>query len=329
MYEVLSDLIDGSYTQKSAAFQSNNSFANIQNLDEFLKNAAEGYNLADLIINELQEKTAGQNSTEDEADDQTVKEVTAQALYDAAVDADLVGIWLKNLEKNAAQLNYLKLANDMMAGGAAPGALPPEMMNELTGGAGMMGMGMGMPPGPGQDSAGEEPPFSYQPLFGRGSDSSETSKTDEKGSGSSDESKSAPSDIDQGSPADYENAINELVNALVEAGIPPEELLDAAQEQASIADSAADSLSESNKSSDNSDQAEKEEDTPENKSKKAAYINYYKKHAQNMRRLAKLASAAKRHIQNGKFRFKVAAPGTIKRKERDELISYVLEVCGR
>lgn len=104
---------------------------------------------------------------------------------------------------------------------------------------------------------------------------------------------------DEDTAADDVDAINELANALVDAGISPDELLEALKERL---------------------EEEKEEaGTPMPKT------SSYKE----LRNLVKIARKIRSHMSSGNFRLKKANPGTAARKHRDEAIAYLQEICNR
>lgn len=95
------------------------------------------------------------------------------------------------------------------------------------------------------------------------------------------------------------DAINELANALVDAGISPEDLLEALKDRL---------------------EEEKEEaGTPMPKT--SSY--------RELKNLVKIARKIRSHMASGNFRLKKANPGTAARKHRDEAIAYLQEICNR
>ncbi|MDZ7346459.1 MAG: hypothetical protein ONA69_06630 [candidate division KSB1 bacterium] len=209
-----------------------------------------------------------------EADDAAAVNLLHKAVEDASVDADLVGQWLGNYLNERAKFANVDANPDAMAA--------------------MMAMANG----------GEPPPSEPVPVDPSVPMPEEAEAPVDQGLGGTEPSGQ------EASQEEYERAVNDLVNALAEAGIPPEELVEAAQAQAESAEGAAEAI-------------------PPEDTKVAAYRPYYWQQARQMRQLAKLARAARRHIRNGKFRFKEAAPGTQARADRDEIISYIREVCRR
>jgi hypothetical protein len=113
----------------------------------------------------------------------------------------------------------------------------------------------------------------------------------------------------EATPSDDE-VVNELVNALIEAGISPDELASAADQQAAENEAAAETI-------------------PDNQAKSAHLKRAYIEQAGALRQWSMYAKMAKQHAVLGKTRLKEASPGTSKRHRRDLIINYIKEICGR
>jgi hypothetical protein len=224
---------------------------------------------------------AGQGDTQYQAEKRAfVQNFTETMLNDARHDADLVGRYLTSYhnEKVAAMKRAEGPSPEelAMAGGPPPGPggpggdIPPDIMQAMAGGG-----GGGMPPEMG--GSPEVPP---------------------------EEAGEIP-----GGPGGEEAAINELANALIEAGINPEELLAAVQDEVSGGGGGG-----------------MPPDSPE---AKQAAANRRRIPAEDRKQIRKLASDVRNLYRKGRVRLKEASPGSRLRQERDEVINYVREVCGR
>ncbi|GIV44671.1 MAG: hypothetical protein KatS3mg035_1794 [Bacteroidia bacterium] len=139
-------------------------------------------------------------------------------------------------------------------------------------------------------------------------DSSST-KTDSSENVAPADAAAAASEDSEATPSDDE-VVNELVNALIEAGISPDELANAADQQAAENEAAAETI-------------------PDNQAKSAHLKRAYIEQAGALRQWSMYAKMAKQHAVLGKTRLKEASPGTSKRHRRDLIINYIKEICGR
>jgi hypothetical protein len=213
-------------------------------------------------------------------------DIIAHFIKTAEEDADLVGSYLSSYQQR-------KYAVDPTAG-APPmdgGALPPEMMGGGgEGGAPPMGGGpppmggapMGPPPG-GDPSGGGAPPMDAGGAGGGG----------------------------------HEEAINELANALLELGIPPEALIQAMQGQGGAGGGAPPMGGEGGGA------PPAPEGVGAGEKGAAARI-----HPEDRQLLIKYAKEVQQLKRVGRMQIKEATPGE-KRQARDEVKNYILEMCGR
>lgn len=217
------------------------------------------------------------------------RDLAFQSILDAEKDADLVGEWLT---KYAWQRNeLLKKAVD------SPGDFTSEIMNSI----------------PLDDiAAGAD---SEQ---GQGVSSEDT--TAEQGEETSNDQETQ---VDGGeiTDAEYQDAINELANALVELGVDPDELVQSIQE--SVENPDADSVASA------ADPGSKEVTAGARRFRTKRASVLYQMPLRARLQLYKAAAAVQHHIRSGKLKLKYAAPGTQRRRERDEIIAYLKEVCGR
>jgi hypothetical protein len=107
------------------------------------------------------------------------------------------------------------------------------------------------------------------------------------------------------------DAINELANALIEAGIPPEQLLAAVEQASGGQGGEAAGLP-----------------APAMGGEKAG-SSRAKISPEDRPLLVKLAQDVIRHRNAGRTRLKEAREGSAARQARNEVISYVREICGR
>jgi hypothetical protein len=116
---------------------------------------------------------------------------------------------------------------------------------------------------------------------------------------------------------DQSEAINELFNALIEMGVSPEQILQAAQAEEAgggpggAAGGAAGGAGPGG------------EPGPAGPAKAARAMD-----AQDREAMRKAAGMVRQHMNAGQARLKEAAPGTARRHERDEIKGYIKEVCG-
>ena len=232
--------------------------------------AQAGRQLADLMVGQT-----GKQASSNEYATAVVEEVIAEALTKAAAVAEF-------LQDYREELGSIK-----RAGGEMP--VDPAMMQAMAGGEGMPGdmppMPGGEPPMPEDASMGDMPPDEGDPMAG------------DPMAGDPTEGGPMAGDPMEGG---QEEAVEQLVNSLIEAGISPDELMAAVSEEAAQGGAGGEGEGEGVPKMASADRSQ-------------------------WRHMAKAAKARQRAPE---FRFKAARPGP-EREHRDAIVSYLREVCGR
>lgn len=250
-------------------------------IDEAGLAANAGYELADHVLR--------QESVEKQA---AAQQVIEQTIRDAEHDADLVGEFLHKYAGHRQKLH--KRAMDPAAGAEGEDHIPPEMVAAMSGGG-------GDPSGGGDPAAGGGDPAA---VMGGGDPAGAMGGGDPAG----------------GAGGDHEAAINELFNALAQMGIPPEEILAAAQ-QAQGGGGGGEGSGEGG---------------DEGGAKMGSHLSPLARHmagrlSQNKEAAAELAQltyATCAMMKAGRARIRRVEPNTKEAKERSEIVAYIKEVCG-
>lgn len=250
------------------------------------RSAAEaGYNLSSQLLAEQQshDKLA------------FAQAVLTGVVKEASADADAVAAFvIRRIELARQQMEEEAAAPHYKSATGAPPMDPMGMGGMPVGGDPGMGDPMGVMP-PGAMPPGSEPGVGGPPPGG------------EPGMG--------------GPDGDHEAALAELYNALIEMGIPPEEILAAAQQ---VGDNAAAGGLPPGTAAGGLPPKAGSASSPlvdrmaQNMAKRAD-------HARILGRLSRDVIELRRR---GKVNFKAAVHGTTERAERDEIKGYIREVCG-